>query len=465
MTQKRGKRSRVPAGRVERLFRFGLMAGELAAGGLYEGARRVVGVGAEAAGEMSALLAPAQARRLARRLSQMRGAAMKLGQLLSLESEDILPPEFAEALAGLRAQADRMPDSQVRRVLGREYGKGWETRFERFDIEPVAAASIGQVHRARTVDGRDLALKIQYPGVARSIDSDVDNVAALLRLARVLPVEIDASGIITEAKRQLRQEADYLQEAEHLRRYRKLVADEPRLWVPGVHDDLTTRRILAMDFARGVPIETLRERGTPQADRDAVGTILQRLVFRELFEFRFVQTDPNFANYLIEAAPGDGADADLQPVPDGRILLLDFGASRTYSHEFTGRYAALCRAVIAGDRVGVQQAATHIGYLHEEDPPQHVRPVVDLMFLVCEPFRRSGVYRFERSTLASRTRDAGLDLAFRKGFLRAPPPETVFLHRKLVGTFLLCGRIRAHVDVRACLEPFLGAAASAAHTR
>jgi predicted unusual protein kinase regulating ubiquinone biosynthesis (AarF/ABC1/UbiB family) len=436
----------VPAGRLERLARFGLLAGELAAGGLVEGARRAFGSSAsQAAG---ALLSVANAERLAKRLAQLRGAAMKLGQLLSLESADILPPEFAEVLSVLRADADTMPAPQLRRVLGREYGKGWEARFAAFDFEPVASASIGQVHRVRAADGRDLALKIQYPGIARSIESDVDNVAALLRMARILPVEIDVSGIVREAKHQLRQETDYLQEAANLRRYRSLLADEPQLSVPRVHDDLTTRRVLAMDWASGRPIEDLADPGTPQALRDAAGTLLQRLLFRELFEFRFVQTDPNFANYFY--------DADA-----GCLRLLDLGAAREYDADFADRYARLCRAAVAGDREGVRRAAVAIGYLRDDDPADRVRSAVDLMFLVCEPFRREGVYDFARSTLAVRARDAGFDLALRKGFLRAPPPETVFLHRKLVGTFLLCGRIRARVDVRSLLLGFLARDAAA----
>ena len=434
------RRSRVPAGRIERLAHLGLLAAGLAAGGLAEGARRAFGAGAGAAATASALLSPGNAERLARRLSQLRGAAMKLGQLLSLESADILPPEFAEALAALRASADTMPVAQLRRVLGREYGRGWEARFADFDFEPVAAASIGQVHAARTHDGRELALKIQYPGVAKSIDSDVDNVAALLHATRILPVEIDVSGIVAEAKQQLRQEADYLAEAASLRRFRALVADEPRLQVPRVHDDLTTRRVLAMDYAHGLPIEELAGAGTPQARRDAIGTLLQRLMFREIFEFRFVQTDPNFANYLIE--------------PEGeRLLLLDFGATREYDAAFVAHYAALCRGVIAGDRAAVRDAAVAIGYLRRDDPEERLRAAVDLMFLVCEPLRHAGRYDFARSTLAARARDAGFDLAFRKRFLRAPPAETVFLHRKLVGTFLLSARIRARVDVRALIEP------------
>jgi predicted unusual protein kinase regulating ubiquinone biosynthesis (AarF/ABC1/UbiB family) len=436
------RRSRVPAGRIERLARFGLMAGEFAAGGLVEGARRLLRGGADAAA--SPLFNVEAARRLAQRLARLRGAAMKLGQLLSLESADVLPPEIAEALAVLRASADTMPPSQVRRVLAREYGAGWASRFQSFEWDPVASASIGQVHAAVATDGRRLALKVQYPGVAKSIDSDVGNVATLLRVARLLPGDIDLSGILAEAKRQLRQEADYLIEATHLRRYAALVAGDPSLRVPGVHDDLTTRRVLAMDFVEGEPIETLGERGAPQARRDAAGAALERLVFRELFEFRYMQTDPNFANYLIEP----GSD---------RITLLDFGSTREFAPEFTDRYARIVRAALAGDRAEIRAAAEAIGYLPADEREDRASGVEDLILLICEPLRHRGVYDFGRSQIPSRVRDLGFDLAFRRGFLRPPPPETVFLHRKLVGSFLLCARIRARVDVNALVRPLVAA--------
>jgi aarF domain-containing kinase len=200
----------VPQTRLGRIARIGLAAGEFAAGAAAEGLRRFAR--GEAGDLNSALFSGPNARRLAARLARLRGAAMKIGQLVSLQGEDVLPPEFAQALAVLRAQAAPMPTQQVRGVLGREYGKGWERRFSRFDYEPVAAASIGQVHRATAPDGRDLALKIQYPGVARSITSDIDNVAALLRLLNILPLDLDVGGIASEAKRQLSQEADYVSE-------------------------------------------------------------------------------------------------------------------------------------------------------------------------------------------------------------------------------------------------------------
>ena len=141
--------SRIPAGRIERFARAGWMAGEAALGGLWEKARQLGG--GEDASSYSSLLNPAAAERLARRLSSMRGAAMKLGQMLSLEGEDLLPPEVARALAMVRADADSMPETQLRRVLGRAYGRGWEKRFRSFDPTPVAAASIGRRNRLTVV--------------------------------------------------------------------------------------------------------------------------------------------------------------------------------------------------------------------------------------------------------------------------------------------------------------------------
>ncbi len=214
MSKKPPAASRVPQSRLGRLARLGLAAGELAVGGAVQGLRRLA-----KGSETEPMFSVATARRLVERLANLRGAAMKLGQLISLESEGLLPPELSQALESLRSQAAPMPLTQLRRVLGRAYGSGWERRFVRFDETPIASASIGQVHRVRTVDGRELALKVQYPGVARSITSDVDNVATLLRLAQLLPLGVDVEEIAREAKRQLAQEADYLAESGFLEQY------------------------------------------------------------------------------------------------------------------------------------------------------------------------------------------------------------------------------------------------------
>ena len=431
--------ARVPQTRVGRLASVALAVGELAIGGLAERVRRLSSGQDETA---SAFLSADNARRLAARLARLRGGAMKLGQMISLQGTDLLPPEFAQALAILRAQAAPMPVPQLRRALGREYGKGWEARFAEFDFEPIAAASIGQVHRVRAADGRSLALKVQYPGVARSIRSDVDNLATLLHLLKLLPHDVDVSAIAAEAARQLGQEADYLVEATHLERYAELVADEPRLVVPRVHRDLTTARILAMDYMQGEPIGTLAADNVPQRTRDSIGTLLERLMFRELFEFRTMQTDPNFANYL------------WQP-ETGKVVLLDFGATLRFSPEFVRNYARITRAVIDGDRSAVARHAIAIGYATDNDSPELLEATTDVIMLVCEPLRHVGRYDFAASDLASRARTLGFDLGIRQGLLRTPPPETLFLHRKLVGSFLTLAHIHARVDARALVLPLL----------
>lgn len=435
------KKSRVPTTRLGRLARLGFTAGELAVGGMAEQVRRMAGSRTDE--QPSVFLTTANARKLASRLAGMRGAAMKMGQILSMESADFLPREFADALAILRDSADTMPLSQIKRILGREYGKGWQSRFLDFNFEPVAAASIGQVHRVVTWDGRELALKIQYPGVAKSINSDVDNMAMLMHMINLLPVEIDISGIVREAKRQLHQEADYIVEAQYLKDYRKLVEDEPRFVVPKVHDDLTTTRILAMDYVEGEALESLAGDDVAQRLKDSVGCLLERLLFRELFEFRTMQSDPNFANYL------------YQP-ESGRVVLLDFGSTVTFDETFTRRYAKIARAMIDGDDMAVRRLAVEMGYLRPENSEEYVEKILDIIRMVSEPVIQGGVYDFAASDVFERGRDAGFDMLFNDlSEYRPPPPETMFLHRKIVGSFMLCARIGARVNVRALIEPFL----------
>lgn len=172
-------------GGLSRISQFGSMAARISGGALVEGMNQIAQGKRPTARDV--LLTPANARIVTKQLAQLRGAAMKMGQLLSMDAGDFLPPELADILAQLSAEARHMPDIQLRAVLNQNWGKGWESRFHSFDFTPMAAASIGQVHRATTCADEDLAIKVQYPSVRRSIYSDVDNVATLLRVSGLLP--------------------------------------------------------------------------------------------------------------------------------------------------------------------------------------------------------------------------------------------------------------------------------------
>jgi len=432
------KTAAVPGGRLSRLGRMARLATGIAGGMLAEGGRRIAQGKMPRASEL--LLTPANARRLAEQLANLRGAAMKLGQLLSMDAGDMLPPQLAEILARLRSDAQAMPRRQLEGVLVKAWGRGWEGHFAEFSWQPLAAASIGQVHRAVTLDGRQLALKIQYPGVARSIDSDVDNVAALLRLARLMPESIDMAPLLEEAKRQLRAEADYLKEAAHLAHFGELLAGDRDFVVPEVDVSLTRREVLAMGFVPGQPVERMDV--ASQQVRDRIAELLFRLLFREIFDFRLVQTDPNFANYRYQEA-------------GGRIALLDFGATRRYPKRIVDGYRRLFRGALDRDRERLLAGAHAIGYFPEDIHPRHREELLDIFELATEPLTHAGSYDFGASDLPARLREASMILSFEKGYWHNPPADAVFLHRKLGGIYLLAARLRARVNLRRIVETHL----------
>ena len=420
----------VPAHRSTRMLHLGGLAMRLAGGMLAEGARKAMTGQIPPVRDL--LLTPDNAARLADKLSELRGAAMKVGQLLSMEAGELLPPEFTQVLSRLREDAHFMPLGQLAEVLDQHWGSGWEARFAYFSFTPLAAASIGQVHEARLKDGRRLAIKVQYPGVARSIDGDVDNVASLFRLLPLLPAEARLDDLLAEAKSQLREEADYLREARHIRLFRTLLHGQPHVILPEVVEELTTPQVLAMGFVDGHPVEHLI--GAEQSLRDQVAGWLIDLLFQEILQFGVVQTDPNFANYRYDSNAG-------------RLALLDFGATRVYPPARLAQVRALLAAAANGSPDAVEHAALAAGYLTPEDPPQRRNAVAELFLLVGEPARHAGAYDFGRSDLTLRLRDSSYALGFDQGHWRPPPADLIFLHRKLVGLFLLCARLGARVDV------------------
>ncbi|MDP5291131.1 AarF/ABC1/UbiB kinase family protein [Oceanimonas sp. CHS3-5] len=430
------KGTKVPGHRLARMGHLASLATRVAGGMLGEGARRLAQGERPRAREL--LLTPANARRVGDQLARLRGAAMKVGQLLSMDAGDLLPPELAEILARLRAEGSPMPAAQLSAVLKQELGTDWQRHFAHFEFRPLAAASIGQVHKAWADDGEPLAVKIQYPGIADSINSDVDNVASLLKLSGLVPAGVDYQSLLAEAKQQLHAEADYELEARQLGRFNALLANDDRFVLPQNRSDISTSRLLAMSFVEGQPIEGLAEQ--PEARRNHLLALLFELLFRELFEFNLVQTDPNFANFLYQ---------------DERLVLLDFGATREYAPGFAQGYRRLFAAALADNEPAMEQALTDIGFFSQHILPAQKQAVIGMVRLACEPLQRDAPFDFGNSTLAQRLREAGTALSMRQDYWHSPPADALFLHRKIGGLYLLAARLGARVNVRKQLQPWL----------
>jgi predicted unusual protein kinase regulating ubiquinone biosynthesis (AarF/ABC1/UbiB family) len=426
----------VPTTRIGRLAALGRLAGGVAGSVASEGVRRL------SKGERPSLndllLTPANAQRLADRLSEMRGAAMKVGQLLSMDGGNLVAPQLSEILAKLRDNAHQMPLGDIAAILKASWGEHWHENFKRFDFKPVAAASIGQVHDATLADGRRVATKIQYPGVRSSIDSDIDNVAALLRLFKLLPEEVDVSGLLSKAKLQLHAEADYRKEAASIRRFAALIDGDRRFQIPAVVDEFTTPAVLTMQYLDGQPIESLAAES--RAQLAATSAALLELAFREVFEWGVVQTDPNFANYRYDPRSKS-------------IQLLDFGATREYAAETLASLRYMLAACMEGNEADIHSAAMAIGYLHSEDDTLYRDAVTQLLRTATEPLRHPA-YAFGSSDLAKRMQDLVIAMRLQKKFGRIPPAEILFLHRKLGGLYLLLSRLRVKLPVRELVAPY-----------
>ena len=434
----RGKQSTVPTGRVGRFARVARLTAGVAGGMLAEGTRQWRAGNRPRRRDL--LLTPGNAKRVAEQLADMRGAAMKLGQILSMDNGDMLPRELADILARLRSEASAMPESQLEVAMTEAYGADWESLFGEFDRNPIAAASIGQVNRAVDHDGRELALKIQYPGVAKSIRSDVDNIATVLRMSGLLPADVDMAPLLEDAKAQLEDEADYLKEADFLKSFHEVLADDERFIVPELQPELTRRNVLAMSYVSGGPIEELARK--PQAERDRVMTALVDLMLTELFQLRLVQTDPNFANYQYRFASGD-------------IVLLDFGATRAFKARFVNNYRKLAAAAIAGDRKRMVAAAEKVGYAMGDEDSVYRELVLELLLLVLEPLRYEGDYDFAASDMPARLTELAQSAAAHSDFWHAPPTDVVYFHRKVGGMYMLASRMGARVNANRLMREWL----------
>ncbi|KAI1201143.1 ABC1 family-domain-containing protein [Nemania serpens] len=432
------RESKVPATRLSRIWNYGGLAAGMLGGALTESLSRGFG----GSGQGSVMFSAGNMERLVAKLSKMRGAALKLGQMMSFQDSKMLPGPIQEVLQRVQDRADYMPAWQRDRVLVSSLGPEWRDLFEDFEETPIAAASIGQVHRAMLKSGEKVAVKVQFPGVADSINSDLDNISMLLMASGMLPKGLYLDKTIDNARTELGWECDYERELACGRRYKELLADEGDVFaVPEIHARASGKHVLTMQFMEGTGV-TRAAGSLSQAQRDWIGTQILRLCLREIVEFRFMQTDPNWTNFLYNAATD-------------RLELLDFGASREFPRAFVARYVALLAAAARRDRDAVLDYSRRLGYLTGHESRAMLDAHVASILTLAEPFLRSApeVYDFADQTITERVR--GLIPVMVRERLSPPPEETYSLHRKLSGAFLLCARLGSRVRCRELFESAL----------
>ena len=294
-------------------------------------------------------------REVAATLGEMKGAVMKVGQVAS-QMKDILPDEVSEALAVLQKSSAPMPFSVIRRQIRRELEGEPEELFARFDEEPFASASIGQVHRAALHDGREVVVKVQYPAVRESVNSDMKQLRRILRLGGLLKVdEPTLNAIFEEIRAQLDEELDYEQEAAHVRLFHEFHREDPQIIIPEVVDERSTEKVLTLTYEAGDDLDTLRD--DPAYDqelRNHFGRLIFNTIGRQIFELGVVHCDPHPGNFAYRR--------------DGSLVIYDFGAVKRIPPEDLAVFRRTMRAALAEDYRELERALRDLGIRKEGGP-------------------------------------------------------------------------------------------------
>lgn len=376
---------------------------------------------------------------IAKTLGDLKGAVMKVGQMASIAA-DVLPKELSDALGVLQREAPPMPYEVIAEQIEREFGQAPEALFHRFERLPFASASIGQVHRATTDDGRDVVVKVQYPGVDEAVDSDLAHLRLALRASGLIRIDKKAlDAVFEEVRLRLHEELDYCNEADNVRLFGAHYERHPKVVIPQVVGERSSQRVLTLTFERGDSLDEASQ--YPQEVRNDLGLALFDLIADQVFHFQTIHADPNPANFAFRS--------------DGTIVLYDFGCVKKLSATVVAAYRDTALAGIEGDYAGVEDGLIRLGARNLEGPPVPLEYYAKWRDVFAKPFLAREPFDFAD---ASMQRDA---LALMPAFLTKyapafrPPAELVFLDRAVVGHYGNIRKLGARCELRSRLEPYL----------
>lgn len=394
-----------------------------------------------------------QANLIVKNLSNLKGAAMKAGQLLSLNLEDYFPPDAIEILSQLHQSADAYTFEKIEKILKKELTLKTYKQLDQINETPLGVASIGQVHKAKH-KGLDIVLKIQYPDITKSIDSDLKLLKLLtVSFCKLSGKEMDLDLLFHEFKEILKQEVDYHSEAKHQSLYFEKVSRLKKnpcyiFKVPKVITELSSKKILAMTFEEGVSLRRWINDNHDLYLRHILGSALLDLYISEFFEWGLVQTDPNPGNFLVKNLNNKKIE----------ICILDFGATKSYDLDFIKNYKLLLKCAFEQDTGKLKNFALDFKLIDSRESDEAFEALFELLEVSIQPFRESVLnkanFDFTDSKFLTATKDSSKRVF--KVFKFSPPPHNIiFLHRKLAGVYAILKQLEVKIDLSKYWERIL----------
>lgn len=448
--------SEIKTGSFERrlsLTRAGLVAGSRFAGHM----TMSLFSGKESRQRKRSRILSEQAGYLVEELGKLKGSVVKIGQVMALYGEHFLPVEVTEALHTLEDKTHSLDWSVIRGVLYQELGAENMSQLD-IEEEPIGSASLGQVHRAVIkTSGEEICLKVQYPGVAQAVDADLDAVAQLLKLARIVSAGPTFDDWLEEVRLMMHREVDYLLEAQTTDHFYQLLCKDPRFVVPSVYFDYSSAHVLATSYERGESISSPLVSELSLARRNALARGALELFLNELYVWHEIQTDPNFGNYRIRVAREGDQD---------QIVLLDFGAVQKYPLKFIKPVCQMINAAYRSDLDAVIKGGIELHFMQDDWPESILHEFGRICIDVLEPLARDfggseyvvlneqGEYCWAESDLPSRIARRAARSAISRYF-KVPPKEFVFLNRKLVGVYTFISVLKAEFNGQDLLSRYI----------